>query len=283
MKSVVITGTSTGIGYQTSKTLIASGYRVFGSVRTDEDANRVAMELGKNFIPLVFDVTDEQAVKDSVKKVSALLDNQTLTGLVNNAGIAVFGAVQNLTAEEFKHQFDVNLLGVFHCTQAYMDLLGADKDRHGAPGKIINISSISGELAMPFMSAYNMSKFGLEGFSEALRRELMIFGIDVVVVAPGPIKTPIWTKVDKVGMLKRYDNSAYRKVSSKMVRFAEALEKKGVSSEVVAQRILTILNNSKSKTRYRIDAQWFQNALLSLLPKRTSDKMIAKQMSIIKK
>ena len=226
MKSVVITGTSTGIGYQTSKTLIASGYRVFGSVRTNEDADRVAMELGKNFIPLVFDVTDEQAVKESVSKVSALLDNQTLAGLINNAGIAVFGAVQNLTAEEFKHQFDVNLLGVFHCTQAYMDLLGADKDRHGAPGKIINISSISGELAMPFMSAYNMSKFGLEGFSEALRRELMIFGIDVVVVAPGPIKTPIWTKVDKVGMLKRYDNSAYRKVSSKMVRFAEALEKR---------------------------------------------------------
>ena len=283
MKSVVITGTSTGIGYQTSKTLIASGYRVFGSVRTNEDADRVAMELGKNFIPLVFDVTDEQAVKESVNKVSALLDNQTLAGLINNAGIAVFGAVQNLTAEEFKHQFDVNLLGVFHCTQAYMDLLGADKDRHGAPGNIINISSISGELAMPFMSAYNMSKFGLEGFSEALRRELMIFGIDVVVVAPGPIKTPIWTKVDKVGMLKRYDNSAYRKVSTKMVRFAEALEKKGVSSEVVAQRILTILTNSKSKTRYRIDAQWFQNALLSLLPKRTSDKMIAKQMSIIKK
>ena len=141
MKSVVITGTSTGIGYQTSKTLIASGYRVFGSVRTNEDADRVAMELGKNFIPLVFDVTDEQAVKESVNKVSALLDNQTLAGLINNAGIAVFGAVQNLTAEEFKHQFDVNLLGVFHCTQAYMDLLGADKDRHGAPGKIINISS----------------------------------------------------------------------------------------------------------------------------------------------
>ena len=164
----------------------------------------------------------------------------------------------------------------------YMDLLGADKDRHGAPGKIINISSISGELAMPFMSAYNMSKFGLEGFSEALRRELMIFGIDVVVVAPGPIKTPIWTKVDKVGMLKRYDNSAYRKVSTKMVRFSNALI---ISTSVEAPRLscLTILTNSFSKTRYRIDAQWFQNALLSLLPKRTSDKMIAKQMSIIKK
>ena len=283
MLSVVVTGSSSGIGYQTCKTLLTSGYRVFGSVRTNEDANRVKMDLGENFIPLVFDVTDEQAVKDSVKKVSTLLGDQKLAGLINNAGIAVFGAVQNLTAEEFKHQFDVNLLGVFHCTQAYMDLLGADKDRHGAPGKIINISSISGELAMPFMAAYNMSKFGLEGFSEALRRELMIFGIDVVVVAPGPIQTPIWSKVDKVSMVKRYDNSAYRKVSSKMIRFAEALEKKGVSSEVVANRILSILTDSKSKTRYRIDVQWFQNTLLSLLPKRTSDKMIAKQMNIIKK
>ena len=283
MLSVVVTGSSSGIGYQTSKTLLASGYRVFGSVRTNEDANRVKMDLGENFIPLVFDVTDEQAVKDSVKKVSTLLGDQKLAGLINNAGIAVFGAVQNLTAEEFKHQFDVNLLGVFHCTQAYLDLLGADKDRHGAPGKIINISSISGELAMPFMAAYNMSKFGLEGFSEALRRELMIFGIDVVVVAPGPIQTPIWSKVDKVSMVKRYDNSAYRKVSSKMIRFAEALEKKGVSSEVVANRILSILTDSKSKTRYRIDVQWFQNEFLSLLPKRTSDKMIAKQMNIIKK
>ena len=283
MLSVVVTGSSSGIGYQTSKTLLASGYRVFGSVRTNEDANRVKMDLGENFIPLVFDVTDEQAVKDSVKKVSALLGDQKLAGLINNAGIAVFGAVQNLTAEEFKHQFDVNLLGVFHCTQAYMDLLGANKDRHGAPGKIINISSISGELAMPFMAAYNMSKFGLEGFSEALRRELMIFGIDVVVVAPGPIQTQIWSKVDKVSMVKRYDNSAYRKVSSKMIRFAEALEKKGVSSEVVANRILSILTDSKNKTRYRIDVQWFQNTFLSLLPKRTSDKMIAKQMNIIKK
>ena len=87
MLSVVVTGSSSGIGYQTSKTLLASGYRVFGSVRTNEDANRVKMYLGENFIPLVFDVTDEQAVKDSVKKVSALLDNQTLTGLVNKRPI----------------------------------------------------------------------------------------------------------------------------------------------------------------------------------------------------
>jgi len=283
MLSVVVTGSSTGIGYQISKTLIANGYRVFGSVRNNKDATRVSSELGSNFVPLLFDVTNEDAVKASVKQVGDLLKNQTLAGLINNAGIAVFGAVQNLTAEEFKYQFDVNLLGVFHCTQAYMDLLGADKSRNGEPGKIINISSVSGELGMPFMAAYNMSKFGLEGFSESLRRELMLFGIDVVVVAPGPVKTPIWKKVDKIGMIKRYDNSAFRKVFSKMLHFTDVLEKTAVSPEVIAARVMSILAKKNTKTRYRIDAQRFQNMLLTMLPRRMADKMIAKQMGLIKK
>ena len=283
MLSVVVTGSSTGIGYQTSKTLIKNGYRVFGSVRNNEDATRISNELGSNFIPLIFDVTNEVEVKASVKKVDDLLENQTLAGLINNAGIAVFGTVQNLTADEFKHQFDVNLLGVFHCTQAFMDLLGADKSRIGKPGKIINISSVSGEIGMPFMAAYNMSKFGLEGFSEALRRELMLFGIDVVVIAPGPVKTPIWSKVDKVGMIKRYDNTAFRKISSKMVRLARALEKTGVSPEVIADRVMSVLTKNNNKPRYRIDSQRFQNILLTLLPKRMADKMIAKQMGLNKK
>tara|TARA_B100000795_G_scaffold44342_1_gene29091 strand:- start:2029 stop:2943 length:915 start_codon:yes stop_codon:yes gene_type:complete len=283
MLSVVVTGSSTGIGYQTSKTLIKNGYRVFGSVRNNEDATRISNELGSNFIPLIFDVTNEVEVKASVKKVDDLLENQTLAGLINNAGIAVFGTVQNLTADEFKHQFDVNLLGVFHCTQAFMDLLGADKSRIGKPGKIINISSVSGEIGMPFMAAYNMSKFGLEGFSEALRRELMLFGIDVVVIAPGPVKTPIWSKVDKVGMIKRYDNTAFRKISSKMVRLASALEKTGVSPEVIADRVMSVLTKNNNKPRYRIDSQRFQNILLTLLPKRMADKMIAKQMGLNKK
>ena len=133
MLSAVVTGSSTGIGYQISKTLVQNGYRVFGSVRNDVDGKKVSDEIGVNFIPLVFDVTDETAVKESVKKVETLLDGQNLTGLINNAGIAVLGTMQNLTSEEFKHQFDVNLLGVFHCTQAYMDLLGADRNRKSKP------------------------------------------------------------------------------------------------------------------------------------------------------
>ena len=282
MLSVVVTGASSGIGRQISKTLIDNGYRVFGSVRNSADGQAVADALGENFRPLIFDVTNQDEVRASAKQVEAELNGETLAGLINNAGIAVFGAIQNLSAEEFRYQFDVNLMGVFHCTQAYMDLLGADKERRGAPGKIINISSVSGVLAMPFMGAYNMSKFGLEGFSEALRRGLMLFGIDVVIIAPGPVKTAIWSKVDKSGMLARYDNSPYRAAFAKVLGYTGALEKSGCEPDKISQRALSILTDAKPKTRYTIDVQSGQNRLLSLLPKRLADKMVAKQMGLEK-
>lgn len=283
MLSVVVTGASSGIGRQISKTLVKNGYRVFGSVRNGVDGKAVKEELGEQFTPLVFDVTQQDQVMASVKDVEAELKGAKLAGLINNAGIAVFGAIQNLSAEEFRHQFDVNLMGVFHCTQAYMGLLGADEDRIGAPGKIINISSVSGEMAMPFMGAYNMSKFGLEGFSEALRREFMIFGIDVVVIAPGPVKTAIWGKVDKSSMLARYDNSPYRSAFAKVIGMTDQMERAGCDPQVISNRALSILKSDNPKTRYRIDVQGKQNGFLRLLPKRVADKMIGSQMGLMKR
>ena len=282
MKSIVITGTSTGIGYACSKHFIEKGYKVFGSVRNDNDANRVSNELGSNFVPLMFDVTDETAVKKSVKVVENQIGDQKLSGLINNAGLGVMGTIQSLSAEQFKYQFDVNVLGVFHCCQAYLDLLGADKNRKGDPGKIINISSVSGEIGMPFMSAYNMSKFGLEGFSEGIRRELLMYGIDVVVIAPGPVKTPIWNKLMQKNEAKRYDNSDYRESVSKLMRMSENMEKAGVEASVIAERALSVIENIKNKTRYRIDPTRMQNIMLQLFPKRVADRMIAKRMKIIK-
>ena len=282
MKSIVITGTSTGIGYACSKKFIEKGYKVFGSVRNDNDANRVSNELGSNFVPLIFDVTDETAVKESVKEVENQIGDQKLSGLINNAGLGVMGTIQSLSAEQFKYQFDVNLLGVFHCCQAYLDLLGADKNRKGDPGKIINISSVSGEIGMPFMSAYNMSKFGLEGFSEGIRRELLMYGIDVVVIAPGPVKTPIWKNLMQKNEAKRYDNSDYRESVSKLMRMSENMEKAGVEASVIAERALSVIENTKNKTRYRIDPTRMQNIMLQLFPKRVADRMIAKRMKIIK-
>ncbi len=283
MKSIVITGTSTGIGYACSKSFIEKGYKVFGSVRNNNDAVRVSNELGNNFTPLIFDVTDETAVKESVKVVKNQIGNQKLSGLINNAGLGVMGTIQSLTAEQFKYQFDVNVLGVFHCCQAYLDLLGADKNRKGRPGKIINISSISGEIGMPFMSAYNMSKFGLEGFSEGIRRELLIYGIDVVVIAPGPIKTPIWKKINQKDQLKRYDNSDFRESLSRAIKMTEKMEQVGFEPSAIAERALSVIENTKNKTRYRIDPTRMQNIMLQLFPKRVADRMIAKRMKIIKK
>ena len=283
MKSIVITGTSTGIGYACSKLFVEKGYKVFGSVRNNNDADRVSNELGTNFIPLIFDVTDEIAVKESVKIVENHIGDQKLSGLINNAGLGVMGTIQSLTAEQFKYQFDVNVLGVFHCCQAYLDLLGADKNRKGDPGKIINISSISGEIGMPFMSAYNMSKFGLEGFSEGIRRELLMYGIDVVVIAPGPIKTPIWKKINQKDEFKRYDNSDFRESLARAMKMTDKMEQVGFEPIVIAERALSVIENKKNNTRYRIDPTRMQNILLQLFPKRMADRMIAKRMNIIKK
>ena len=280
MKSIVVTGASSGIGRKIAQTLVLRGFRVFGSVRKPSDAKAVAAELGENFVPLIFDVTDRKAVDAAAAQVEGVLKGEKLTGLINNAGIAVIGAIQTLSPDEFQNQFDVNLMGVFHCTQAFLDVLGADTSRTGAAGKIINISSVSGDLAMPFMGAYNMSKFGLEGFSEALRRELMLFGIDVVVIAPGPIKTPIWEKFDGDKLTKRATNSAYKKPLESMLSFSEQMEQTGLPPEVIANRVLAVLQDNKPKTRYTIDAQWLQNTLLSRLPKRIADRMIAKQMGL---
>ena len=283
MKSIVVTGASSGIGRKIAQTLVLRGFRVFGSVRKPSDAKAVAAELGENFVPLIFDVTDRKAVDAAAAQVEGVLKGEKLTGLINNAGIAVIGAIQTLSPDEFQNQFDVNLMGVFHCTQAFLDVLGADTSRTGAAGKIINISSVSGDLAMPFMGAYNMSKFGLEGFSEALRRELMLFGIDVVVIAPGPIKTPIWEKFDGDKLTKRATNSAYKKPLESMLSFSEQMEQTGLTPEVIANRVLAVLQDNKPKTRYTIDAQWLQNTLLSRLPKRIADRMIAKQMGLRQK
>ena len=283
MKSIVITGTSTGIGYACSKLFVEKGYKVFGSVRNNNDADRVSNELGTNFIPLIFDVTDEIAVKESVKIVENHIGDQKLSGLINNAGLGVMGTIQSLTAEQFKYQFDVNVLGVFHCCQAYLDLLGADKNRKGDPGKIINISSISGEIGMPFMSAYNMSKFGLEGFSEGIRRELLMYGIDVVVIAPGPIKTPIWKKINQKEEVKRYDNSDFRESLVRAMKMTDKMEQVGFEPIIIAERTLSVIKNSKNNTRYRIDPTRMQNILLQIFPKRIADRMIAKRMNIIRK
>lgn len=140
MRSVVVTGASTGIGWATAKLLLARGFRVFGSVRKAADAERLQKEFGANFTPLLFDVTDEAAVLAAAREVRAALNGETLAGLVNNAGIAVAGPVLELAADEFRHQMDVNVIGPVIATQAFGPLLGAEASLKGSKGRIANVS-----------------------------------------------------------------------------------------------------------------------------------------------
>ena len=208
MQSVVITGVSTGIGWATAKLLLDRGFRVFGSVRKPADADRLKGEFGANFVPLLFDVTDEAAVLAAAREVRAALDGETLAGLVNNAGIAVAGPLLRTAADEFRRQMEINVIGPIISTQAFAPLLGADPSLKGPKGRIVMISSVAGKNGNPLSSAYSASKHAIEGLSESLRREMMLFGIDVIIVAPGAVKTPIWGKADDVDV-SAYQNSPY--------------------------------------------------------------------------
>ena len=194
MKSVVITGASTGIGETAAKYLVAQGFKVYGSVRKPEDGARLKQEIGGNFEPLIFDVTDEAAIKLAAEKVRADLNGRTLDGLVNNAGIAVPGPFLETSLDKWRKQFETNVVGLVAATQAFAPLLGADLSLKGEPGRIVMISSVAGKRGNPFAGPYSASKHAVEGLSEALRREMMLFGIDVIVIGPGPIRTPIWGK-----------------------------------------------------------------------------------------
>src|SRR6202012_601007 len=168
MQSVVITGASTGIGHACAKFLLAKGYRVFGSVRKQADADRLKGEFGANFTPLLFDVTDEAAVLAAARDVRAALNGETLFGLVNNAGIAVPGPVLELSADEFRRQMDINVIGPVIATQAFGPLLGVDASLKGPKGRIVMISSVAGKNGNPLTPAYSASKHAIEGLSESL-------------------------------------------------------------------------------------------------------------------
>ena len=277
-RSVVITGASTGIGWACVKVLAGSGFHVFGSVRKTSDADRLTKEFGASFTPLIFDVTDKAAVAAGAKQVEAALGGETLFGLVNNAGIAVAGPLLYLRTEEFERQFAVNVTGPLIVTQAFASLLGADRDRKGAPGRIVMITSVGGKNALPFAGPYTASKFAIEGFSESLRREPMLFGIDVVIVAPGAVLTPIWNKSEDA--IAPFANTAYAPVLEKMKAFMLGNAAKGLPPERIGEAVKTALTVAKPKTRYTVAPNPFQIWLTRVLPRRVVDKMIARGLGL---
>jgi hypothetical protein len=282
MRSVVITGASTGIGWATAKLLLDRGFRVFGSVRKQADADRLSREFGANFAPLLFDVTDEAAVKAAAVTVRTALGGETLAGLVNNAGIAIAGPVLELPVEQFRTQLNINVIGPIIATQAFGPLLGVDSQLKGPKGRIVMISSVAGRSGNPLTPAYAASKHAIEGLSESLRRELMLFGIDVIIVAPGAVKTPIWGKADELDM-SVYRNSPYLPAMGKVRDFTRHLSQIGLPPEKVAERVAEALTSAKPKVRYQITPDPMRHLITGILPKRSVDKIIAKRLGLVPK
>ena len=280
MRSVVITGASTGIGWATARLLLDRGFRVFGSVRKPADADRLRAEFGANFIPLQFDVTDEAAVQAAAREVRAALAGETLAGLVNNAGVAVAGPVLELSADEFRRQMEVNVIGPIIAIQAFGPLLGSDPSLKGPRGKIVMISSVAGRSGNPLSSAYVASKHAIEGLSESLRREMMLFGIDVIIVAPGAVKTPIWGKADGVD-ISAYRNSPYLPALERVRRFLQHLAEIALPPERIAARIADVLTSARPRVRYEITPDPMRHLITGLLPKRIVDRIIAKRLGLL--
>lgn len=279
-KSAVVTGASTGIGRAIAQRLIKEGWRVFGSVRKETDAAAARAELGEAFTPLLFDVADADAIARAAGEVRAMLGGETLAGLVNNAGVAITGPIAYLPLEKLERQFEINVYGPVRVTQAFLPLLGADRGLKGAPGRIVNMSSVAGRIAAPFTAPYAMSKHALEAFSESLRRELLIHGIDVIVVGPGAVRTPIWSKADE-SEIAPYLHTEYADALKRMQSVMQQVGDAGLPADAVSEIVFEALTSAKPKTRYAVLRSKFMNwTLPNLLPKRMVDKAIAQRFGI---
>jgi NAD(P)-dependent dehydrogenase (short-subunit alcohol dehydrogenase family) len=280
MKHILITGASTGIGYDAARYLIERGYHVFGSVRKQADAERVQAALGERFTPLLFDVTDEVAVKTAVSQVTEKVGKDGLFGLVNNAGIAVPGPLMHLTLEQMRQQLEVNVIGVLTVTQAFLTLLGANANGSHPPGRIVNISSVSGRTAYPFFGAYAASKHALEAMTDVLRRELSIYGINVIGVNPGPIQTPIWDKAEEIDPAP-FVGTDYEKALLYSQDYAIERGRRGLPVEVVSRVICEALESRRPKSRYPVVRNRLYGwTLPQWLPDRLVDRIVNRMLKV---
>src|SRR5438093_12844615 len=187
----VVTGASTGFGAAIARHLAGRGFRVFGTVRRAEDEVALARD---GVTPVRMDVTDTASIMRAQGEVERALAGAPLLGLVNNAGIPAAGPLELFPLDELRRVLEVNLIGVVAVTQAFLPLLKASR------GRIVNISSVAGRGALPVIGPYAASKFGLEAVSDSLRRELLPFGVRVIVIEPGSFKTAIWSKVEAMDL-----------------------------------------------------------------------------------
>jgi NAD(P)-dependent dehydrogenase (short-subunit alcohol dehydrogenase family) len=247
---------------------------VFASVRRLDDAAGIS-----GASPVILDVESADSIRAAADQVAASLGGGALLGLVNNAGIAVAGPLEFLEMRDLRRQFEVNVFGQVAVTQAFLPLL-----RRGKDGRIVNMSSISGRITAPLLGPYSMSKFALEAFSDALRRELAPFGLSVSVVEPGAIKTPIWGKgagsfEERGERMPALARELYGSRIDALRNRAEEMGARGAAPEKVAEAVHHALTARRPKTRYLVGGDAKVTAKLAwLLPDRALDQLIRRNL-----
>jgi NAD(P)-dependent dehydrogenase (short-subunit alcohol dehydrogenase family) len=276
--AVLVTGSSTGIGRASALGLERAGFQVFAGVRRPEDGEALRQAGSGALEPLILDVTDAAQIEAAAARVHEATGG-SLAGLVNNAGIALGGPLEVLPVDEFRRQLEVNLVGQVAVTQAVLPQL------RRARGRIVLISSIGGRLAVPYLWAYNASKWGLEAIGDALRVELRPFGVKVALVEPGAIATPIWGKGNETadrlrGLMSAEQEQAYGEALDRFTA-ARPADIAGLPPERVAEVIEHALTARRPRTRYLVgrDAK-LRARLRDLLPDRAWDALLARTMGL---
>ncbi len=249
--TVLITGASKGIGEACAVHLEARGFHVFAGVRRDEDARALAARGSDRLTPIPLDVTIPDQIAAAVETVRAAVGPAGLDALVNNAGVALGGPLEFLPQDEIRRVFDVNVFGVVAMTQAFLPLL------RQAGGRIVNVSSVSGRIAMPFLGPYVASKFALEALSDAWRVELAHWGLKLVLIEPGVTRTPIWeTSLARaqhlVDAFPPVASTLYGKVLARVSERTRAIAARGVPAERVARAVGRALTARRPRRRYLV-------------------------------
>jgi NAD(P)-dependent dehydrogenase (short-subunit alcohol dehydrogenase family) len=280
VQSALVTGASTGIGRATALRLDRDGWRVFAGVRREKDAASLRAEGSDRLAPVTLDVTDAAQVAAAAGLVGDAVGEGGLDGLVNNAGIAVLGPLETIPIDDFRRQIEVNLTGQVAVTQAMLPLV------RRASGRVVFVSSIGGRMALPFGAPYHAAKFGVEAVADCLRQELAPWKIDVAVIEPGSIDTPIWERGEQIAdeVATRAPAAQEELYGATIERFRAAVRRtadRGIAPEKVARAVAHALTARRPRTRYLVGADAHGQALAGrLLPDRAFDWVIARAMRI---
>jgi len=279
-RGVVITGTSTGIGAACALHLDKLGFCVFAGVRKDADGDALKQKSSGRLTPVCIDVTDAATIASAAKTVTAAVGEAGLTGLVNNAGIAVAGPLEYLPIDDVRQQLEVNVTGQLAVTQAFLPLLRL------ARGRIVNIGSANGRVAIPFVGLYSASKFAMEGLTDAMRMELKPWGIEVSIIEAGGIATPIWQKSTAAAdeMIRNLPERAHELYGAAIPAFRKAAAReaqKAISPDIVAQAVTHALVSKKPGTRYPVGRNASLQVIIArLLPDRFRDGLILRRLGL---